>query len=146
MREVGNHLRLSLLIFFNSKGRQLLWEAQKNYTMKFVRAHHFRWPDITFPCFNHGKIFSEIQELQGKSNYKNFPFEDFPLSLVFITKIIRNTNNMKQRWFIYSGWSLSKDSSTPRPVVTQLSGTGDPGQWDHSRIQTHNLWIESWMF
>ena len=35
--------------------------------------------------------------------------------------------------------------SNPRPLVTQLSGTGDPGQRDHRGIPTHDLLIKSRM-
>ena len=40
---------------------------------------------------------------------------------------------------------LYEDFSNPRPLLTQSSGTGDPGHYDHSEIRTHDLFIESRM-
>ena len=51
---------------------------------------------------------------------------------------------------IYLWWTVKKhclyeDFSTPRHLVTQSSGTGDPGQGDHSGIRTRDVLIESRM-
>ena len=48
-------------------------------------------------------------------------------------------------WWMVKKHCLYEDFSTPRPLLTQLSGTGDPGQGDHSEIRTHDLLIESRM-